>query len=262
MDLSLLTTNTVVAFLLVLFRIAGMLVSAPLFNMRSIPMQAKVGLAFATALLLFPFHAAQLVIPADLIQFTLLALQETVIGLLIGFAANLIFVALQMAGEFISFQMGLSVANVLDPVSQTQVPVLGQFFFYFAALIFLTLNVHHALLLGVDKSFQVLPLGHFFGESATVSGALIAGRFIELTSGMFATALLIGVPVMGVMLVTEIALSFVAKVMPQMNIFMVGIPLKVAVGLLVMLLFLPFLGEVLKDQFADLFRVLTGLYRS
>ncbi len=262
MDLSLLTTHTVIAFLLVMFRMAGMLVSAPLLNMRAVPMQAKVGLAFAVALLLFPLHAAPLVVPADLVQFALLAVQETVIGLMIGFAASLIFVALQMAGEFISFQMGLSVANVLDPVTQTQVPVMGQFFFYFAALLFLSLNMHHALLKAVDQSFTWLPLGHFFGSPGTPSAALMAGRFIELTGHMFVTALMIGVPVMGVLLVTEITLSFVAKVMPQMNVFMVGIPLKVAVGLLVIMLFLPYLGELLKSQYADLYRVLLGLYRS
>jgi flagellar biosynthetic protein FliR len=261
LDLSLLTVNTVVAFLLVLFRIGGMLVSAPLFNMHNIPGQAKVGMALAFALIIFPLHAGNLVVPKDLIQFSLLAIQETIIGLLLGFTANLVFIALQMAGEYISLQMGLSVANMLDPVTQTQSPVVGQFFFYFAALMFLTLNIHHGLIAGVDHSFNWIPLGHFIGEGS-LTGSVMAERFIKLSSDMFVMALMIGVPLMGILLATEISLSFVAKVMPQMNIFMVGMPLKVILGLLIILMGLPYLGSLLGDQYAHLIKVLLNLYRT
>ena len=112
MDLSLLTVNVVIAFLLVLFRISGMMLSAPLFSMRNIPSQAKIGMALGFALILFPLHATHLVVPKDLIQFALMAIQETIIGLLLGYTVNLIFMALQMAGEYISMQMGLSVAHM------------------------------------------------------------------------------------------------------------------------------------------------------
>lgn len=261
MDLSLLTVNTVIAFLLVLFRMGGMLVSAPIFNMRTIPPQAKIGLAVMTAIILFPLHAAKLAVPHDLIQFSVLAIQETIIGLLIGFTANLIFIALQMAGEYISVQMGLSIASVLDPVTQTQAPVIGQFFFYLAAILFLNLNIHHGLILGIDRSFEWIPLGHFIGEGA-LTGGLMAERFIKLTSDLFVMALMLGVPVMGILLVAELSLSFVSKVMPQMNIFMVGIPLKVAVGLLVILLSLPYISDVLGNQYSHLVQVMLGLYKA
>ncbi|MCE3235910.1 MAG: flagellar biosynthesis protein FliR [Vampirovibrio sp.] len=261
MDLSLLTVNTVIAFLLVLFRISGMMVSAPLFNMRNIPAQLKVGMAVSIALILFPLHAAQVVIPKDLIQFSLMAVQETVIGILIGFTANLVFIALQMAGEYVSMQMGLSVANMLDPVTQTQSPIVGQFFFYFAALLFLSLNIHHGLIVGVDRSFNWIPLGHFIGEGH-LTGGLMAERFIKLTGDMFVMALMIGVPLMGILLATEIALSFVAKVMPQMNVFMVGMPLKVALGLLAIMWCMPYLGGMLGEQYSHLIKVLLGLYKT
>lgn len=262
MDLSVLTVNTVVAFLLVLFRISGMLVSAPLFNMRAIPPQAKIGLAFAMALIFFPLHMGGLMVPTDLIQFALLAIQETLIGLLLGFTANLMFLAIQMAGEFISVQMGLSVAQVLDPVTQTNSPVMGQFFFYLAAILFLTLNIHHGLIVGIDKSFQWLPLGQFVGGEGALSGGALTVRLMKLTADMFLIALAIGLPVMGILLLSEVALGFVAKVMPQMNVFMVGIPLKVALGLLVIMISLPLVGEVLGHQYANLVQVLLGLYRT
>jgi len=261
LDLSLLTVNTVIAFLLVMFRISGMMVSAPMFNMRNIPVQAKIGLSFTFAMILFPLHAANLVVPKDLIQFSLLAIQETVISILLGFTANLVFIALQMAGEYVSTQMGLSVANMLDPVTQTQSPIVGQFFFYFAALVFLSLNIHHGLIVGIDRSFNWIPLGHFIGEGH-LTGGLMAERFIKLTSDMFVMALVLGVPLMGILMATEIALSFVAKVMPQMNIFMVGMPLKVGLGLLAIVWCMPYMVGMLGDQYSHLVKVLLGLYRT
>ena len=261
MDLSLLTVNTVIAFLLVLFRISGMMLSAPLFSLRNIPSQAKLGMSLGFALILFPLHATQLVVPKDLIQFSLMAIQETIIGLLLGYTVNLIFMALQMAGEYVSMQMGLSVASMLDPVTQTQSPIVGQFFFYFAALLFLTLNIHHGLIVGLDHSFNSIPLGHFIGEGQ-LTGGVMAERFIKLTSDMFLMSLMVGAPLMGLLLTTEIALSFVAKVMPQMNVFMVAMPLKVLIGLLAILVGLPYLGTLLGDHYAHLVQVLLGLYKT
>ena len=261
MDLNLLTMNTVIAFLLVLCRMGGMLVSAPLFNMGNVPAQVKIGLAVATALILFPLHSAHLVIPKDLIQFSLMVIQESIIGVLIGFTAKLVFMALQIAGEYISMQMGLSVANVLDPVTQTQSAMIGQFFFYLGALLFLSLNIHHGLILAINRSFQAIPLGHFIGEHHLTSG-LLAERFIQLSSDMLMMALMVGVPLMGTLLITEIAVGFVSKVMPQMNAFMVAIPLKVALGLILVAVCIPYLSSTLGDQYAHLVQVLMGLYKT
>lgn len=253
--------NTIIAFMLVLCRMGGMLVSAPLFNMRSVPAQVKIGLAVATAIILFPLHSAHLVVPKDLIQFSLLAIQESVIGLILGFVANLIFMGLQIAGEYISMQMGLSTASILDPVTQTQSAMIGQFFFYLGGLLFLNLNIHHGLILGIDRSFDWIPLGHFIGEGK-LTGGLMTERLIKLTSDMFIVALMVGVPLMGILLILEVAVGFVAKVMPQMNAFMVAIPLKVALGLVLIIVCMPYLSMTLGDQYAHLVQVLMGLYKT
>jgi flagellar biosynthetic protein FliR len=260
-DSNLLNPQAILAFLLILFRVSGLMVTAPLLSMRNIPAMAKVGLAAAFALILFPLHAAHPPEARDLIQFAALALQETAIGLLLGFVANLTFMALQMAGEFMSVQMGLSVAHVLDPITQSQSPLIGQFFFYFAAMLFLGLNIHHGLIAGIERSFTWLPLGHFMGEGR-LSAGLMAERCIYLTGEVFVMALSAGIPVMGLLLVMEIALGFVAKVMPQMNVFMVAIPLKVLLGLVVILLSLPAFGDVLGAQYAHLVQVLLSLYKT
>ncbi len=261
MDLSLLTENTIIAFLLILFRISGMLISAPLFNMPSVPNQVKIGLAFTIALVFFPLHSANLILPHDIFTMSMMVIQETIIGILIGFTASLTFIAIQMAGEFLSTQMGLSVAHMIDPLSHQQSPVVGQFFYYFAASIFLTLNIHHGLIMGLERSFDSLPLGHFIGEGH-LTAALMTQRFIQLGSDMFLMALTVGVPVIGIMLCMEIGLSFVAKVMPQMNIFTVAIPAKVMLGLYLVFLSLPYFGDTLGTQYSHLVQVLMGLYKT
>lgn len=254
MDLSLLSTSTVVTFLLVLFRVTGLFLSAPLLNMRSMPQLTKIGISFALAFILFPFHSQNFVVPQDLIQFAVLAGQEIIIGLLLGFTANLIFVAIQMAGEYISVQMGMSMSSILDPMTGTQVPTLGQVYFYFALLIFLSMNAHHALILGINHSFDVVPLGKFMASSG-----VMAERFIQLGVEMFTLALIVCVPVMGTLLVTEIALGYMAKVMPQMNIFMVGMPLKLAVGLTALAVSFPYVNQLLIEQFDQLSQYLKVL---
>lgn len=222
--------------------------------MRSMPQLTKIGVSFALAFILFPFHSDGFVIPQDLIHFALLGAQEIIIGLMMGFAANLIFVAIQMSGEYISVQMGMSMSSILDPISGSQVPTLGQVYFYFALLIFLSLNAHHSLILGLNHSFDVVPLGQFM----TSIGAM-AERFIVLGSEMFTLALIVCVPVMGTMLVTEIALGYMAKVMPQMNIFMVGLPLKLAVGLTALAVSLPYVNYLLTERFDELSQYLKVL---
>ena len=100
------------------------------------------------------------------------------------------------------------------------------------------------------------------GNKPAADSAMDRRRFIKLTADMFIMALTIGVPIMGILLVTEIALAFVSKVMPQMNVFMVGIPLKVGLGLLAIMLSLPYLAGILGDQYSRLVQVLLGLYKT
>ncbi|MGE0199855.1 MAG: flagellar biosynthetic protein FliR [Candidatus Melainabacteria bacterium] len=255
MDLSLLTTQTVLAFLLIVFRVSGMILSAPLMNGHSIPVLTKIGITLTIAFLFFPIVAMQLVVPRNLFTFCIVGAQELAIGLMIGFAANMVFVALQMAGEYISYQMGLSVSNMVDPLSGVSVPTLGMLYYYFALLLFLSLNAHHILILAVQNSFDVLPLGHW-----VTHGGQLAERFITLSGEMFATALVIVAPVMGLLLATEISLGYMAKVMPQMNIFMLGLPVKVGMGLIGLAVTIPYASDMLTHKYDTLYQHLLMLF--
>jgi flagellar biosynthetic protein FliR len=259
--MSLLNEHSILIYLLILCRVGGMIVAAPIFNMHNVPPQAKIGLAAAFAFILYPLHAAQAPAAHDVFQFGALVLQETIIGLLLGFVANLTFMGVQMAGELMSMQMGLSAAQMLNPVTGTQNALVGQLFFYFAAILFLGLNIHHALIAGVDRSFTWLPIGHFIGEGS-LTASVMAQRCIQLSGEVLLLALTASIPVMGVLLVTEVVTGFVAKVMPQMNVFMVAMPLKLVLGLLVVMLALPAFADVLGDQYAHLVQVLLNFYKT
>ena len=255
MDLNLLSSNTIIAFLLILFRVGGMMMTAPILNSHSIPAQAKIGLSFAIALIFFPLFGQHVTVSKDLFQFAVVGAQEIILGLMLGFVANLVFVALQMAGDLISTQMGMSVSAMLDPISGVQVPVIGQILFYFGLLLFFSLNAHHTLILALNRSFELLPPGHFFSHIPVMTE-----RFITLGSEMASVALLLAAPVVGVLLVSEIAMGFMAKVMPQMNIFMVGMPLKLALGLITLSACLPFVHDFLINRFATSYGQLRMLF--
>lgn len=258
MDLSLLAVPTVITFLLMLIRISGMMVSSPFFTNTGIPAYTKVGFSVMFAFLLFPLHAgvSSYQAPTDLIQFALVASQEFILGLLIGFVLELLFTGIRMSGEILGVQMGMSVSGALDPISGVQTPLLGQMYFIFALLVFLSLNIHHALIVAVNRSFEMIPLGGFITRMD-----LLADRFMVLGADMFVTALLVGLPVMGLLLASEAALGFVAKVMPQMNIFIVSLPLKSALGLVMVMVSLPYVGDFIANQYAELVQHLLGLYR-
>jgi len=257
-DLALLTVSTVVTFLLIMFRVSGLLMAAPFFNSLGIPVQVKIGLAFILSILLFPLHSSHFVVPKDMIQFTIVGAQEIFLGLMLGFVSNLVFVAFQMAGDLLGMQLGLSSSSMLDPISGINVPTVGQIYFYFALLIFLSLNAHHLLILAVDHSFEVMPLGKFFDLNHGVG--VLSERMLFLTGDMLTLALLIAAPVMGIMVVTEVALSFMSKVMPQMNVFMVAMPLKIVIGLSTIAVCLPYVNELLTQRLAGLYTHLKVLF--
>ena len=142
--------------------------------------------------------------------------------------------------------MGFAIANVMDPATSAQVPILAQFNNLFAVVIFLSLNVHHVFISAIYESFQVVP---FF--SFQLSGGLME-QVMTLVRNMFVTGIKIGAPIVAVMLITTVALGVIARTVPQMHIFIVGMPLKILVGLVFLMIVTPYFLSALKDIFHDL----------
>ncbi len=212
-------------FLLILTRILGVFFLAPVLGSRNIPPQTKIGLAFMTSIALFPFiQSPSIANSISIIDFALLVAKEVTVGAIIGFTANLVFMGFLLAGQIIDFQMGFGMVNVIDPLSNISTSIIGQFKNLLAILIFLAINGHYYLLIALAKSFEIVPLTTF-----TITPE-VTGNFIDMIVNMFIIGLKIGGPAIGVLLITDLALGIIARTVPQMNVFIVGMPLKITIA--------------------------------
>lgn len=235
-DLSILfSMKSLIIFLLVLSRITGTLMTAPLFSTSPIPSQLKGALAALIAFIMYPYilQHSQIAVPYDLITMTLLVMKEVLVGVLIGFCASLIFVGIQIGGQLVSTQMGLTIAESLDPVTHQNVPILGQFYLYIASMVFIYMNGHQWIFENVFTSYKTLPMGLDFSFTPKLTE-----QIIYFISQLFPIAFSVIMPIFAILFVLDIALGFMSKMMPQMNIFMVSLPLKIYIGMACMVIFM------------------------
>ena len=234
-------------FFLVFIRIGAILMFMPVFDSNSIPLFFKVALAFATSIILFPMLALEpLPMLSNVFLLGVRVIGEILIGLVIGFAVKLIFAGIQLAGQLAGYQMGMALANVMDPASSQQVPLLAQFTNLFALLIFITINAHHWFIKALKHSFEIVP-----PLNASFSGSLMA-QIIKMSGNVFVIGIQVGAPVIAAMLITSVAFGLVARTVPQMNVFIVAIPLKIGVGLLFLGFSLPYFSAFLQKIFSGL----------
>lgn len=244
-------------FLLVFVRTVALLVAIPFFDNRAVPVAFKAGLALAVSMLALPLLPVKTVTaPADVVPFGLRIGGEVMVGISIGFMVRLLFAAVQIAGQFMGFQMGFAVANVLDPQTSTQVSVIGVAFNVFAMLLFFTLDAHHWFVRALVESFRLVP------PLTMQLDASVCTRVAEISGRMFATALQIAAPVMVALLLTSVGLGLMAKVVPQMNVFIVAFPVQIGIGFLVMGLSLSFLAAFLREGFTSMGRTMIDLLQA
>jgi flagellar biosynthetic protein FliR len=173
-------------------------------------------------------------------------LGEILIGIIIGFTARLIFAAVQLAGQLVGFQMGFGIVNVMDPQTSTQVAIIAQFQNIITLLVFLALDAHYWFILSIAKSFELIPpLGFCFTDS-------LMEAIVRLSCDMFVVAAKLASPIIAALLFTSVALGLIARTVPQMNIFIVGFPLKIAIGLLGVGFSLPLLSYMLRNIFREM----------
>ncbi|KAB2954384.1 flagellar biosynthetic protein FliR [Heliorestis acidaminivorans] len=236
--------------LMMMTRVAGILVMAPLFNTPGFNNYAKIGFAFFVALTLFLAMPASSYpeVPTDLFHFTVTITQEVVIGLTIGFIFQLLFAAIMTAGQFIDYQLGFGIINVADPLWGTQVPMTGLFLQMIGLLFFVLADGHLLIIQVLADSFRLIPVGT--GPfTAELSGS-IAAYIVHLFVSTFLIALQLALPILGVTIITDVALGIMARTVPQLNIFVVGLPLKIGVGIFFLWVLIPFYIESLNYLFA------------
>lgn len=229
--------------LLVSNRIAGIVMVSPVFANPFFPPQARAGLTLLLGLLILP---AVRVAPVALQPTALIAAcaLELLVGLVIGFLSQMVFASVQMAGTILDLDMGFSMAQVLDPVTNRSEPIIGSFFQTLAVMIYLTVNAHHWLLRAIAESYLAVPAG-------TLSLTGTAPMHVALFFGtMFASAVKMVLPFMAVMLLLSAALAATNRAVQQMNIFAVGMGAKAVLGFLMLALILPYVPAFLESLFS------------
>lgn len=229
-------------FLLILSRIGGIIFIAPVFESRTIPVQVKVGLSAALALLVFPTISYRFEGNSTLALFVSMAI-ELAIGVVIGLGARILFSAVELAGYIVGSQMGLGVVSIIDPFSQARSSLVPQFKNLVAMLLFFSLNMHHIFLRAVAHSYAAIPIG-----GAEIGGPVIK-LLMNLTAEMFVIAIKIGAPVIAVNLFVSVGLGVIARTVPQINVFIVGFPLKIGIGLLAVGVSLPYWASAIQQMF-------------
>jgi flagellar biosynthesis protein FliR len=244
LTLSSIELNTWIAALLwPLSRILGLLAAAPLFGNAAVPITVKVSLGALLAMIIAPTVP---VLPATdpmSLAGLLILTQEMLVGLAMGFTVRIVFSSIEMAGEISSLTMGLGFASFFDPQTKGRSSAISQFLVMLATLMFLTINGHLVLLAALAESFVSLPI-----SASPISG----GGFQQLAlwgGEIFRTGLQIALPVVAALLLTNVALGILTRAAPQLNIFGIGFPVTLGVGLLVIGMTLPYLSTPFQNMF-------------
>ncbi len=243
------SVGNIILFIAILTRLSGLFMSAPLFSTYPIPNQVKIWLSALIAFILFPIIQTNtsFVTPNSVPALTLILFKEFLIGYSIGFCANIMFAGIELGVNTFTIQMGLSADQALNPTSGGNSPVLTQAYTYLASMLFIALGAHRWLFAAVYNSFKAMPVGYTF----TFSSGMVE-QIVIITGQLFSLALSIAIPIFGVLFITDILLGFTSKMMPQMNIFMVSLPLKIYLGLLLSLMFMRPMAEhfsIIIEQF-------------
>jgi flagellar biosynthetic protein FliR len=225
-------------FLLVLARIIGIFIMAPLFSARSFPAFGKIAFAIWLAAVMWfvvPIQPEKL--PTLTITFFLAMLTEVVIGFLMGFVANLIFIVVQSAGEFVDLQMGLSVASAFDPLFGASISIIGRMSFYIAITVFVIANGHHMLLSALNQSFKLFPPG----SAINLTSPMLMEQMISLMRNFWLISFQLAGPIILIIFLSDFAFGIVSRVAPQVNVFMLGFQVKPVLGLLGLVFIMPLL---------------------
>jgi flagellar biosynthesis protein FliR len=243
-------------FLLAFVRFSGLLVAAPVLGSNNIPARVKAGLAAMSALLITPvIPALTETLPSEPIIFATYAVGELMIGLILGFVMTIVFAAIQVGGQIMDMQTGFGLINVFNPALETQVPIFGFFFFLLAVLYLLVIDGHHEMIRALAYSFRHIPLGGF-----TVNPAMLRD-ISTMGSAMFYDGLIIAAPVAAAMMLSYATMGLMSRVVPQIHLFVVGFPVTIALGLLLVAFIIQIYLLVLKGMYNQMFEQVYGLIR-
>ncbi len=248
MDIQLISVQQVQVFLVIFCRIAGFISAVPVLSSQQNPAVVKAILTMAFSFALFPPLEGKIIPPPDFspLAIILLVVSEVLMGGLLALVSRLIFTAMEYGANIIGFQMGFAAANIYDPQSQSQLQLISQFQNIFASLVFLIINGHFIVFQAMMRSFEMLPPGRI-----SLAGDAVP-YLMQLTSKMFVLGMQFAAPVLAVLLLSNLILGILARVFPQLNVFMLSFPINISVALGAMALTLNMAAYILAREFDDL----------
>jgi len=255
--LNILSSNNIIIFMLILTRITGLFQSAPFFSSIQAPLMTKVWFAGTISFIMYPLIKTSkfFIMPHDMVEFAILLSIEFLIGYLIGFVANLIIEATRMTGNILSIQTGLSMAEALDPATGVSSNEISKIYTYLATLIFIGSGAYQMLFVTLYNSFQALPMGVF-----PLFDVNIISGLMQLFSHLFKVAFGLALPIFAVLLLSDLLLGIMSKTMPQMNIYMVAIPIKIYMGLILIFAFLSTSAIFLQTTISNYIQAINSMF--
>ncbi len=245
------TVDTIEVFLLIFVRVSVIIALLPIFGSTSVAPQIKVGLSLMLSTIIMssmPLAPVLVVPPGTPVAFlVLLVVKEAAVGFAMGFTASFLFAAVQFAARLIDSEMGFGMVDLIDPMSEESVSVVGQLWVVVFTVFLLLINGHFFFIIAIQKSFAVIPLAgeHF-------KAGLLASQFTDMVGDLFSLGIRMSAPMYVALILTEMALGIVARTVPQLNIFFVGIPMKIAVGLGSTIIAFPMVAGLFKKIFEGL----------
>ncbi|MBU5677431.1 flagellar type III secretion system protein FliR [Alkaliphilus sp. MSJ-5] len=248
-------------FILILVRVTGLFVISPIFGRNNLPTIMKIGLSITVALILLPLKINGFYLEIDNMRTLMFwSISEFLIGIIIGLIAFIYFSIVYLAGTIVDIQMGFGMVNIMDPQTNAQMPLMGGFYNILLTLVFLTINGHHQMIKSLIYSYEILPIGF----NISVSESLI-NYLIKIFTDTFILAFQLSAPILIAIFLANVILGILARTMPQMNIFIVGLPLKIAIGIIIILLslrfFIPYSESLFDKMFQSIYELMQILSR-
>jgi len=244
-----------IGFFLALLRISALVVVAPVLGSQTVPAKVKIFLALFLTLIVLPVvKSEQDVASLSMLSLFPLAVKEITIGLFLGFIAKFMFEGFQFAGHLISTQMGLGMAQLVDPESGAHTSPVGNIYSLVAIMLFLILNGHHLVISALFKTFEIIPVSKL---NVIETAAKI--KMTSMFNNLFTIGIKLAAPSMVTLFLIEACMGIMARIAPQMNIFFIGLPLRLAVGMFILIASLPVFYLLFESVLSAWKRDITGI---
>ena len=233
-------------FVLILIRLASFVYAAPFFNTANVPNRFKIGFSLALSMIVYSLHPDMAVQYDNIIDYCIIVVQELIVGILLGAVSSFAVQIIQFSGKIIDMDIGLSMAQIYDPTTRMQVGIMGNFYYYMLMLLLILSGMHRFLIEALVETYNVIPIG------GVKFGAGLYTTVIQFMSDYFVIGFRIALPVFA-------TLAILARIAPQMNMFVVGMQLKIFVGIFVIFFtisMLPAVSNIIFEEIKDLFSLL------